>query len=101
MFGKAVTDPSLLAALVSRLRADPRSLRQIAREDYPETWHGGRKVVSYGTLAGILKGSLPKHPTILRALGLVEKRRRSEVEKQITKMARATKKKVLKDWRMK
>ncbi len=50
-------------------------------------------IVKAGTLNRIAKSGgawLPKDHGILRALGLIEPKKRTEIEKRITKMAKAT-----------
>lgn len=86
-------DPAAALAIASQIQALhlEKSYRQIAREDFPG--------VAPGTLNRIANSNgawLPKDRKILKALGLVgQGRRRTKVEKAITKMARETRKAVI------
>jgi len=65
-----------------------RSWRAIAREDY-------RNRVNFATLNRIANSGgawLPKERKILRALGLVERRKRTPIQKAISRMVRDTRK---------
>lgn len=90
-------DPSLIASLVSRIlaeRAKGRPWEEISR-DYPAKGRDGKRIVKRGTLCRIaLSGGayLPKDRRILRALGLIQRRKRTEMEKRIDGMARETRK---------
>ena len=84
-------DPARIAALVAELQTlheHYNSWRKVAAL-YPP-------VVKAGTLCRIAKGGyLPDDRKILRALGLIQRRKRTDMEKAISKMARNTKKAVL------
>lgn len=78
-----------LADELNALHESGQSWRSLARQ-YPG--------VKPGTLCRFAKSGgewTPKSKKILRALGLVERRRRTEMEKRISEMARATRKAVL------
>lgn len=79
-------DPDLARRLRDHLIAEHnsgRSWRVIAREEFPG--------VTHSVLQRIAKdGYFPKDRKILRALGLVVSRKRTEVEKRIASMARET-----------
>jgi hypothetical protein len=81
-----------LADYLLRENRGGRSWRTIAREDYGDRVH-------FATLNRIALsggGWLPRDRRVLRVLGLVEARKRTKVEKAISKMARDTTNSVLK-----
>jgi hypothetical protein len=84
-------NPSAVTELVSRLNAlhgELKSWRKVQKQCFPG--------VKFGTLQRIAGGGyLPKERSILKELGLLERRKRTKVEKAISKMARETKKAVL------
>lgn len=83
-------EPDAVADLRDRLRFMSQFLswRQVAEEFFLG--------VKFGTLQRIAGGDyLPKDRKILRALGLVERRKMTDTEKRIAKMARETRKAVI------
>lgn len=79
------------AAELLDLHDDLRSWRQVSRLHFP--------TVPAGTLNRIAKSGgayLPQGRRELRALGLLERRKRTAMEKAITKMVRETRKALLK-----
>ncbi len=86
-------DPARISDLVSRLQRQHdalKSWRKVAAL-YPP-------VVKAGTLNRIAKeqgGYLPDDRKILRALGLIERRKPTEIQKRISRMARDTRKAVM------
>jgi len=86
-------DPARIAALVANLEARHRHLqswRKVAAL-YPP-------IIKAGTLNRIAKSGgeyLPDDRRILRALGLLEQRKRTETEKRIAEMVRETRKAVM------
>lgn len=88
-----MTDSSAaVLALIDELKAklaSGRSYRQICRDDYGDQF-------SHSVLNNlVLKGIVPADRRIKRALGLMGRRKRTRVEKAISKMARETKKAVM------
>lgn len=84
-----VIDSSRVADLRDRLRFMWQFLswRQMADEFFPG--------VKFGTLQRIAGGDyLPKDRKILRALGLIDRRKMTEMEKRIAGMAKETRKAV-------
>jgi hypothetical protein len=88
-----------LVAHLNDARAKGRSWGMIAMYDFPAVDKDGQQIVKRGTLCRIAKSGgeyLPKNAKILKALGLLgERRKQTETEKRISKMARQTKKAVL------
>lgn len=84
-------DPDRIAALIARLQRQHDALKSWRRVAalYPP-------IVKAGTVCRIAKGEyLPDDRKILRALGLIERRKRTPMEKRISEMARDTRKAVM------
>lgn len=81
----------LLAASLQAAHLELKSWRKIAKKYYGDHVH-------FATLNRIANSEgqwLPKDRKVLITLGLVERRRRTEIEKAVSRMARRTKKAVL------
>jgi len=87
------TDRALLLAqhLLSENRIGGRSWREIALKDYHDRVH----FVTLNRIALSNGKWLPKDRKTLRALGLVEPKPRTEIQKAISRMVRQTNKDVL------